>query len=347
MEFIAPSTEEWRKLFDLAMEFKEIKSWEWMSPMNIFGVQDPNTGKTCYFNVITFLEEDVNLYTLALYPGDSGLISLLDILSERHNEEEQFYFNDIIVVQFSDRKFLTKEDLEIIKSLGLKFRGKSEWISFKRMLPGRLPRIINKEEANLLLSTLEQVIDICLMFRDKPELSERDETLVRTSEKVGSNINWKDTWVELEYPVEELTIYNTSEIIETIKNFIRPQRTLEEWAIDFLFLSSPVKDDENSEEAYFPYFGLLINNVTGLGINFGVYKYSSEERLTYPVELFINTVEMTKRLPKSIFVRDIDIYNILSEIARPLNIEINLVEEIEQIENFKETIRRSSEEDIE
>lgn len=339
-----PSIEEWRKLFDLAIRFREIKSWEWMDYTNIFGIQDPSTGKICYFNIADILGEDGKFYALALYPGDSGLISLLDILEERRGEEEQFYFSDIIVVQFSDRKFLSKEDLEIIKTLGLKFRGKGEWISFKRVLPGRLPRIINREEANLLLSTLEQAIDICLMFRDKPELKDRDETLIRTSKKIDSIVTWEDTWTELDYPEEELSIYNPSEVIETIKNAIKPQKSLEEWAIDFLFLPNPVKDDEESEDIYFPYLGVVMNNITRVGINLEMYKYSREERLTYPVELFVNTVEVTDRLPKSIVVKDEDIYNVLLEIVRALKIELKLVENIEPIEEFKELIKGYSEE---
>lgn len=339
MEMITPSIEEWRKLFDLAIRFKEIKSWEWMDYTNIFGVQDPNTGTICYFNVADILGEDGKFYALALYPGDSGLISLLDILGERRDVEEQFYFSDIIVVQFSDRKFLSREDLEIIKTVGLKFRGRGEWISFKRMIPGRLPRTINKEEANLLLSTLEQAIEICLMFKDKPELKDRDEALIRTSKKTDLTIVWKDTWFELGYPEEELTIYNPSEVIETVKNIIKPQKSLEEWAIDFIFLPNPVKDDDESEEIYFPYLGVVMSNVTKAGINLEMYKYSREERLTYPVELLVNTIEMTNRLPRSVVVRDIDAYDVLLEITKALKVELRLVEKIEPVEEFKDLLK--------
>ncbi|MBC7319541.1 hypothetical protein H5T89_02750 [bacterium] len=344
MGITTPSIEEWRQLFDLAIKFKETKSWEWMDYINVFGVQDPNTGEICYFNVVDVSGEEGNLYALALYPGDEGLISLLEILDERRPEDEQFYFSDIIVVQFSDRGFLSREDLEIIKKLGLKFRGKGNWISFKRMLPGYLPRIINKEEANLLLATLEQAIDICLMFRDNPELKVKDETLIRTSKKEGPNIIWEDKWVELDYPPEELSVYDPKEVIENGINAIKPQRSLEEWAIDFLFLPNPVRDDEESEEIYFPYFGIVMNNITKAGINFGMYKYSREDRLTYPVELFLNTVEITDRLPRSIVVRDEDVYNVLLEIVKPLKIALKLVEKIEPAEEFKRLIKGSLEE---
>lgn len=342
MGITTPSTEEWRRLFDLAIRFREIKSWEWMDYTDVFGVQDPNTGEFCYFNVVNVLGRgNGEFYALALYPGDSGLASLLETFNERYPEDEQFYFSDIIIVQFSDRMFLSEEDIEIIKKLGLKFRGKGNWISFKRVLPGRLPRTISREEAGLLLGTLEQAIDICLMFRDNPELKAKNKTLtlIRTSKKEGPNVTWEDKWVELEYPTEELNIYIPEEVIENGINVINPQRSLEEWAIDFLFLPNPVRDDEDPEDIYFPYFGIVMDNRRKAGINFGMYKYFREDRLTYPVELFINTVEIKERLPRSIVVKDEDVYNALLEIVTPLKIELKLVENIESTEEFKRSIK--------
>lgn len=341
MEFATPSVEEWKRLFELAEKFKNLESWYWMGYGDVFGVQDPNTGTICYFNVIAFEMENSELYGLAVYVGEDGLFSLLEMLDEVHDDEEQFFYNDLIVIQFVDRNILTKEDLEIIKKVGLKFRGKNNWISFKRCIPGYLPRTLNKEEVNLLNSVLEQAIDVCLMFKENPNLKSMDKVLVRTCKKEDSKITWKDEWVSLDYPEEELIVYDISDIFEKGINEIKPKKTLDEWAIDFFFLPNPVRDEE-SGEIYFPYLGVVMNNIIKAGVNLEMFKYSRLNRLTYPQELFINTVGITQSLPRSIVVRNEDIYNALVDITQPLEIELKIVDRIDIIEDFKNSVRESA-----
>lgn len=41
----APTLAEWSSLYQAAMRIKEIAPWQWMEETDIFGVQDPETGK--------------------------------------------------------------------------------------------------------------------------------------------------------------------------------------------------------------------------------------------------------------------------------------------------------------
>ncbi|MGC8970684.1 MAG: DUF7309 domain-containing protein [bacterium] len=344
MELLAPSVEEWKRLFELVEKFKNLESWYWMGYGDVFGVQDPNTGTICYFNVIAFEMEDSEVYGLAVYIGKDGLSSLLEMLDEVHDDEEQFFYNDLIIIQFVDRKILTKEDLEIIKKVGLKFRGKNNWILFRRCIPGYIPRMLNKEEVNLLNSVLDQAIDVCLMFKENPNLKSMDKVLIRTCKKEDSKVIWEDEQVSLDYPDEELIVYDTNEIIEKGINEIKPKKTLDEWAIDFFFLPNPVQDEE-SGDIYFPYLGIVMNNIMKTGINLEMFKYSRENRLIYPQELFINTVSMTQSLPRSIVVKNDSIYNALLDITQPLGIELRIMDRIDIIEDFKNSVRESASEE--
>jgi hypothetical protein len=346
MEALAPSIEEWRRLFELVEKFKEMRSWEWMDFMDVFGVQDPDTGKICYFNIISATGEEGNVYGIGVYVGDEGLASLLDIIDGRYDEDEQFYHNDFIMIQITPKEFLEDRELEIIKKLGIKFRGKNDWVSFRRWTPGYLPRPINKEEAKILLSTLEQAMEICLMFKERPRLKQKGKTLIRKCKKEDSNIIWEDKWTTLDYPEEELPVYDLKDYIEKGINEINPTKSLEEWAIDFFFLPGLVKDEEG-EEPYFPYAGVVVNNTMKFGINLQLFKYSRENRMMYAQDLFINSVDMTHTLPRRILVRDEDVYDALIDIACLLKIELEMVDRIDLIEDLKESIRESESKETE
>jgi len=44
----SPSLKEWRALYEAAIKFKEIRSWNWMTDVDIFGVKNPENGEIGY-----------------------------------------------------------------------------------------------------------------------------------------------------------------------------------------------------------------------------------------------------------------------------------------------------------
>ncbi|HRU32895.1 MAG TPA: hypothetical protein P5310_05735, partial [bacterium] len=76
------------------------------------------------------------------------------------------------------------------------------------------------------------------------------------------------------------------------------------------------------------------NNDTGIGLQ--TFKYSREERFKYPQELFLNAVESTKSLPKTILVREEDSYEALIDFTRQVGIGIEVPENIEILDSLRD-----------
>ena len=111
-----PSIQEWKDLYEAAIEFKKIKPWNWMWDTDIFGVQNPITGETGYCCVMGGAGEH---FALAVYLGSEGLNGYLKLQSKKNypSLEDMLNFQKLLMASFEDREYLQKEDFQLIKDL--------------------------------------------------------------------------------------------------------------------------------------------------------------------------------------------------------------------------------------
>src|SRR5207237_8191891 len=69
---------------------------------------------------------------------------------------------------FSERKYLEKEDRNLIKQVGLKFKG-GAWPMFRSYRPGYLPWFVTLDEARFLIHALSQIIAVAKSMRDEAQ----------------------------------------------------------------------------------------------------------------------------------------------------------------------------------
>lgn len=159
-----PTQEEWKDLYEAARMFKELAPWKWMEDPDVFGVENPETGETGYCCIMGALGEVLGLLVylgsegLALYEGlQSGKITIED--------EDLFARQNCLAVTFDDREMIDNKDLGIIKSLGLKFRGRQSWPSFRSHLPGFMPWYLTGAEVRFLGLAIRQAMSVAERLR--------------------------------------------------------------------------------------------------------------------------------------------------------------------------------------
>lgn len=195
-----PTLEAWRRLYALMAEVKTLEPWEWMYESDVFAVQDPESGKLHFVSVMGNLGEHLSV---AVYLGVLAFQRLLDFAANADNNASGEELLEIAHLQasFEDRQELDSQDRDVIKQLGLKFRGRMAWPLFRSYRAGFAPWLLEAEEVRILTLALEQLLDVAPRFGDG-EMDFPDEEegyLVRVLEDGV----WQDRVMSLPHPEPE------------------------------------------------------------------------------------------------------------------------------------------------
>ena len=159
-----PTPEEWRRLFAAAKAFKDAAPWEWMQEEDVFGVRDPESGELGFCSITGELGEHL---ALIVYQGERGLGSycvaraaMQTATDDLQDQEAGYLLLETAQLQasFEDRNTLSSLDRQVIKDLGLRFRGHHAWPWFRAFTPGRVPWFITAPQARFLTVMLEQAL---------------------------------------------------------------------------------------------------------------------------------------------------------------------------------------------
>lgn len=326
--------DEWRKLYEAAGRFKQTECWEWISDIDIIGVENIDTHEIGYCCVMGNAGQ---VFGLSIYVGDRGLKSFMDTLYPNMPLEDIGYIQDCITLYFEDREKLDRDDLNIIKQLGLKFRGRKQWPQFKNYTPNYFPSQLSKSEVRYMTYALEQVIDVALRCReDKTLLNPKTEgqILVRVPKKVKGEIVWEDSYKEMALEDGNDEDENINEVaLKRVKDSKPIKAGV--WEVDFFNAPAMVKE---TGRPYYPLMFAIAEAESGVLLDMKMSSdfdgYIDEFR-----QEIINVFEQNKQIPEMIVVQRKKVYQMLEPISSKLGIELQPVEELYGIMDFREGLK--------
>jgi len=332
----SPSIAEWKSLYEIALQFKEKKCWDWIWDSDLFGVQNPWTGEIGYCCIMGRVGEH---FALATYSGTEGLDGYLRIAN---GEIPRDSFNVLeaqkcLMVSFEDRKFVQKPDYEVIKKLGLKFHGKNAWPLFRNYEPGYYPWYITKNEAKYLTLALQQAVDVALRFKDNPHLltppkNKESRYFVRVSKPVNDTWIWNDAWIE-PIPLQKKKSEYSHKINEHLLGEMKTIKSRNQGCWEFDSFYSPNGIQDGKERPYYPRMFLWGDHRSGLV--FGFHLAKPEEKQTTLWKEFVKNIKNIDMKPKEIMVKSEENYWLLEPIISKLGISIRLVDELPMMEEAK------------
>lgn len=248
--------EDCRPLFELMNRVRDLEPWQWMTETDIFGVQHPDTGEIGFVSVMGEAGEH---YAISAYRDARGLYGFWHMQDVGPNmQPEDLLRTPHLQASFEDREMLDARDYQIIKSLGLKYRGRNAWPQFRSYRPGYAPWFIEKYEAEFLRYILEQVLVVAPRVQQQPKLLDPQgdhHYLVRVAQRDGDTLKWEDQIMPIENPApSEITIDIEPGLFEMVEQLPRARYRLE---ADFFMLYSTV--GERDERPYFPYALMMLD----------------------------------------------------------------------------------------
>ncbi len=324
METNSPSVSEWKKLYDAAIAFNDVGCWNWMYDSDIFGVQNALTSEIGYCCIMGMRKEH---FALAVYLGTDGLAGYLKIQSGETSPDspDALHVQKCLMASFEDRKYLHKKDLDVIKSLGLNFRGANSWPLFRSYLPGYHPWHLTSEEAKYLTTALCQAINVSLRFKANPKMFvSKNKYLVRVQMKDGE---WGDILAEPP-PLKKKELHPKPvgvKRLETINKVILQRQGI--WETDFFY--SPNAIQEKNERPHYPLTILWVTRHSNFILDCQLTESNPLDELP---ERFLKLTEKIKCLPKEIRVKKEEIFKILQPITSYLGITLTKVKKLEELE---------------
>ena len=223
-----PTKEQWRRLFELARDFKAEKPWKFLSDCDIFGLKLPWRDETLYPLVMGNAGE---FYGLCVYRGANGLFNYFLARSDEINVNDPVFLAsyDNLMLSFLERDLLRKEEIALMRSMGISFRGKQGWPQFRRMRHLRLDGMITADEADILIDVIPRVIMAAKSLQvNKEALDLFDRIPVPVFEEIGPQ-NWN--FVPLSSPEEDVDFFPDEDFpeegVRRIKKLHRRAKSLQ------------------------------------------------------------------------------------------------------------------------
>ncbi len=334
MEQTNISLNQWKELYESAVKIKELAPWDFMNENDIFGVKDPDSDQIGFISVMGALGEHL---AMAIYLGAKGLYKFWDFQSDDEASLESLFQLNHLQLSFEDRADLAKNDLNIIKKLGFKFRGKHDWPMFRSYRPGFLPWYLDPQEAQFFSHVLKQAETVMKRFKEDPTILDTDSDisyLIRVPIKKGNNLVWEDKVEEIEpSEPETVSIFVDMELFDKLKQLPKVPMTTE---IDLFMM--PVRIEEKGRRPFFPYLLLSVNRGDGIIIgNDMIQPEATLEEMwgTIPNRIVLQFAKL-EIVPQRIALQSQLLFQLLKPITDELGIQLNLEPNLDQLNESKQ-----------
>lgn len=328
------SLEQWRELYDITIEIKNMKPWEHLWDMDTITIMLPGIGPI----LCSIMGRNGEFYGIGLYIGDEAIDNFYKIAEIGHNYPPRqlirFQEDSCIMVYFGDREHLSNKEYKLIKELGYKFRGRNNWIYFHYYEKGYFPYLLNEDEVLLAIDILKNLKMALIAYLEQGLQVDFEDgmTLLREYDPKSK------LWLSFEAPV----YFPESNIVEIeiidkalIKNLNKEKQTLQIWEMDIAHADLHFTD-EAFEKPIYGKFCIIVDKETGLIIESRVLSPFNDD-IQEALDAVVSNIIEFKR-PSKIQVRDELLYMYLVDLCEKTNIELEMNYNLDGIDEFIEEL---------
>lgn len=261
--------EEWKSLYEVAEQVKALAPWQWMTEKDMFGVEDPETGQLGFVSVMGMLGEHL---AIGVYLGVNALHQFWALEEMADNPAGDVRSHLLLIPQmqasFENREFVQKEELGIMRRLGLSYHGYSAYPVFRNLQPGCPLWLLDMKQIPFLQHVLKQVLDVTPRFQQDNSLLYHNKVgddemyLLRVPTKVDGEVVWAD---EIR-PIPKPTVSHKIPIIidrakyDALQEVPRIGNSVE---IDVFMLKNRIVE-KKGKQPYFPFILMIVEADSGV-----------------------------------------------------------------------------------
>ncbi len=337
--FNAPSTDEAHQLYSAAVRVKELAPWKWMDESELFGVQSPETGELGFVSIMGMAGEH---FAVAVYQGAEGLYGILDFASSDPATLQPDGLLDIPQLQasFEDRDLLDKQDRDLIKKLGLKFRGAGAWPKFRSYRAGYMPWFVTAEEARFLTHALRQTLEVAPRVKDDPDILDAGEDeesyLMRVAVERGDSLVWEDQLMRVPPPEPAaIKVLMDTTVLAQLR-----QLPLTPLKLEADFFSLPTAIGEKGERPSRPYMLMLAEGRSGMIVGFEMMhvEASLHEMYARIPRKVVGMLAQAGVIPAEIEARSELLLGLLEPLATTLNFKLIETDDLPNIDAARDSM---------
>jgi len=248
---------EWRSMYALAEEILALAPWNTRFEEDLFAIQPRRDGPVYFTSIMGNIGEH---HAIAYYPGLESLSQFR--MAQMSDTPDRIRFELILLnrhlqVSFEPKKHLIPPDLNILKSLGMRYRGK--WPAFRSHRPARMPWITDEQEACDLKVLMEQTLVV--LRRSDQELLRpcfEEEFFLRTWDGQDSICRVAD--LPLHQHILKALLPEGA-----LDGLQKSTRRIE---VDLILMPTPISDVPRGEAPYFPMLLIAADSVSGVVLGF-------------------------------------------------------------------------------
>lgn len=326
------TTEQWRQLYEVAETIKRIQPWNFLTEDDIVTIQLPDRNEPIFCSVIGAAGE---MFAVIVYPD---IASFAERIKMAAGFDMPSYImtgrQNCLMCNFADRDELSKRDLSVIKALGLKFRGRNQWIYFNSFKPGFAPYIIDAAESDIMIGALQNFI-MALHHHIEGKLKvnfEKGKTLLRFYSKE------KNLWFNAEADMPKIlppmikSVTIRDELFTARLNALKQTKIKIE--IELFYLPAEIKT-KNGEPSRYPRMCLISDRANRQIIDQYILQEDDVEEQIVIGMLGDCFSQFGK--PQTIFIRDDDMLGLIGNLCEKCGIKVSKSNSLGVIDSFVES----------
>ena len=320
----------WTRLFDATDRIKEYELWKVFCEVDLAEITLPEDIEPYYCCISGMYESPKGI---SIYRGHKGLISFSHYVN---SVELPDYISDskrnCLECTWGARKDLRKKDMEILRACERKYRGAEAWPLYRKHEQGYEPWFLRDEDVVILARVLEELAKAAEQLVASDMVS-----AITAGYRIGRRFDFTEAQYVNEFlpPLEKIEAMTEGCIITDEVLIRRLKKRPSEGSVmefDMPFFPMSVKSKGRDPRPFFPRMCIMCDTEKGIVTeHYMISRYDDPRDVA--LGIIIHHIE-NKGRPSTIFVRDPEIYGIISHLCSSVDVEVFFTPALNMLDYF-------------